>query len=214
MSMADTNTSTNDNAENCVQALIESFRPVETFGTIRAIDSKNLPAPFHSLLAHHSHMTVAMEAFHGHSVSLEVVSVAPDEAGERPSYTREILLRSPVFNDNAFGISSRPNEIQKKMNRVVQYGIVRINTNCLPQEVVARIEDGGTPLGRILIEADLHREVRCVRVFEVIPGPYFEGLCLGSENKAVPRTFGRFATISISEQPVIELFEVVVPSAE
>ena len=100
------------------------------------------------------------------------------------------------------------------MNRVVQYGIVRINTNCLPQEVVARIEDGGTPLGRILIEADLHREVRCVRVFEVIPGPYFEGLCLGSENKAVPRTFGRFATISISEQPVIELFEVVVPSAK
>ena len=212
--MADLNTSTNDNAANCVRALIESFRPVENFGTIRAIDSKDIPAPFYSLLAHHSHMTVAMEAFHGHSVSLDVVSVAPDETAGQTSYTREILLRSPIFNDKAFGVPSRSGKNQKKTNRVVQYGIVRINTDHLPQEVVGRIEDGGIPLGRILIEADLHREVRCVCVFEVMPGPYFGELCLGSEKQAVPRTFGRFATISISEQPVIELFEVVVPAAE
>ena len=212
--MADLNTSTNDNAANCVRALIESFRPVENFGTIRAIDSKDIPAPFYSLLAHHSHMTVAMEAFHGHSVSLDVVSVAPDETAGQTSYTREILLRSPIFNDKAFGVPSRSGKNQKKTNRVVQYGIVRINTDRLPQEVVARIEEGDIPLGRILIEADLHREVRCVCVFEVMPGPYFGELCLGSEKQAVPRTFGRFATISISEQPVIELFEVVVPAAE
>ena len=212
--MADLNTSTNDNAANCVRALIESFRPVENFGTIRAIDSKDIPAPFYSLLAHHSHMTVAMEAFHGHSVSLDVVSVAPDETAGQTSYTREILLRSPVFNDEAFGVPSRSGKNQKKTNRVVQYGIVRINTDRLPQEVVARIEEGDIPLGRILIEADLHREVRCVCVFEVMPGPYFGELCLGSEKQAVSRTFCRFATISISEQPVIELFEVVVPAAE
>ena len=212
--MADLNTSTNDNAANCVRALIESFRPVENFGTIRAIDSKDIPAPFYSLLAHHSHMTVAMEAFHGHSVSLDVVSVAPDETAGQTSYTREILLRSPIFNDKAFGVPSRSGKNQKKTNRVVQYGIVRINTDRLPQEVVARIEEGDIPLGRILIEADLHREVRCVCVFEVMPGPYFGKLCLGGEKQSVPRTFGRFATISISEQPVIELFEVVVPAAE
>jgi len=212
--MADLNTSTNDNAANCVRALIESFRPVENFGTIRAIDSKDIPAPFYSLLAHHSHMTVAMEAFHGHSVSLDVVSVAPDETAGQTSYTREILLRSPIFNDKAFGVPSRSGKNQKKTNRVVQYGIVRINTDRLPQEVVARIEEGDIPLGRILIEADLHREVRCVCVFEVMPGPYFGELCLGSEKQAVSRTFGLFATISISEQPVIELFEVVVPAAE
>ena len=212
--MVDTNNSSNDKAAKCVQALIESFHPVETFGTIRAIDSENIPAPFCSLLNHDSHMTVAMEAFHGHSVSLEVVSVAQEEAGARTSYTREILLRSPVVNDKAFGLTSRQDEIQRKDNCVVQYGIVRINTNLLPREVVARIEDGGTPLGRILIEADLHREVRCVCVFEVMPGPYFGELCFGSASKAVSRTFGRFATISIAEQPVIELFEVVVPSVE
>ena len=85
-------------------------------------------------------------------------------------------------------------------------------TDRLPEDVVARIQDGGTPLGRILIEADLLREVRCVRVFEVMPGPYFGELCHGPENQAPPQTYGRFATISIKEQPVIELFEVVVPS--
>ena len=212
--MAEKYATPNDDAVHCVRALIENFHPVETFGTILAIDSKDIPAPFYSLLAHHSHMTVAMEAFHGHSVSLEVVSVAPDETVGSTSYTREILLRSPVFNDKAFGLTSRSDKNQKKRNRVVQYGIVRINTDRLPQEVVGRIEDGGIPLGRILIEADLHREVRCVCVFEVMPGPYFGKLCLGSEKQSVPRTYGRFATISISEQPVIELFEVVVPAAE
>ena len=212
--MAEKYATPNDDAVHCVRALIENFHPVETFGTILAIDSKDIPAPFYSLLAHHSHMTVAMEAFHGHSVALEVVNVAPNETDGQTSYTREILLRSSVFNDKAFGLTSRSDKNQKKTNRVVQYGIVRINTNRLPQEVVGRIEDGGIPLGRILIEADLHREVRCVCLFEVMPGPYFDKLCLGSGKQSVPRTFGRFATISISEQPVIELFEVVVPAAE
>ena len=78
--------------------------------------------------------------------------------------------------------------------------------------MVALIQDGSTPLGRILIEADLHREVRCVGVFEVLPG-------LISRNSVfieqfVPRTYGRFAAISVFEQPVIELFEVVVPSVK
>ena len=112
--MAENNASTNDDAVLCVRALIENFHPVETFGTILAIDSKDIPAPFYSLLAHHSHMTVAMEAFHGHSVSLEVVSVAPDETDGQTSYTREILLRSPVFNDKAFGLTTRSDKNQKK----------------------------------------------------------------------------------------------------
>ena len=52
--MAENTTTTNDYAANSVRALIEKFRPVEMFGTIRAIDSKNIPAPFDLLLAHHS----------------------------------------------------------------------------------------------------------------------------------------------------------------
>ena len=205
--------SPNDNAANSVRTLIQNFRPVETFGTIRAIDPKGLPEPFGLLLAHHSHMTVAMESFHRHPVSLQVVNVAADETDGQKTYTREILLKSPVFNDTAFGAPEQLDGTSKTdVDRVVQYGIVRIMTDRLPQEVVTRIQEGGTPLGRILIEADLHREVRCVSVFEVMPGPYFGKLCHGPETHVPPPTYGRFATISIVEQPVIELFEVVVPS--
>ena len=160
-------------------------------------------------------MTVAMESFHGHSVSLEVVNEVPDLMHGKTSYTREILLKSPVFNDKAFGVTLRHDEHQKTNEiRVVQYGVVRINLDHLPPDVVARIQDGSTPLGRILIEADLHREVRCVGVFEVLPGPDFRKLCLHPKEQSVPRTYGRFATISVFEQPVIELFEVVVPSVK
>ena len=112
--MSENTTITNDFAANSVRALIEKFRPVEMFGTIRAIDSKDIPAPFDLLLAHHSHMTVAMEDFHGHSVSLDVVNVAPDEADGQKSYTREILLKSPVFNDGAFGAPERLDKTLKK----------------------------------------------------------------------------------------------------
>ena len=211
--MAEHNSDPNDNAANSVRALFRNFRSVEEFGIIRSIDSKDLPEPFDLLLAHHSHMTVAMESFHGHSVSLEVVDVAADETDGQKTYTREILLKSPVFNDTAFGAPEQLSETLKtNADRVVQYGIVRIKTDRLPQEVVTRIQEGGMPLGRILIEADLYREVRCVSVFEVMPGPYFAKLCHGPENHVPLQTYGRFATISIVEQPVIELFEVVVPS--
>ena len=213
--MADESTFTNDKVNDSVYALIENFRPVKTLGAIRPIDPKNIPAPFSSLLVHHSHMTVAMESFHGHSVSLEVVNEGPDLMHGKTSYTREILLKSPVFNDKAFGVTLRHDEHQKtNENRVVQYGVVRINLDHLPPDVVARIQDGSMPLGRILIEADLHREVRCVGVFEVLPGPDFGKLCLHPKEQSVPRTYGRFATISVFEQPVIELFEVVVPSVK
>ena len=214
--MADKVTFSNDKVSDSVYALIENFRPVKTLGAIRPIDPNDIPAPFSSLLVHHSHMTVAMESFHGHSVSLEIVNETPDLMNGRTSYTREILLKSPVFNDKAFGVALRHDENQKSNeNRVVQYGVVRINLDHLPPDVVAHIQNGSTPLGRILIEADLHREVRCVGVFEVLPGPDFGKLCLDPKKQSLlPRTYGRFATISVFEQPVIELFEVVVPSVK
>lgn len=211
--MADESSFTDDKVSNSVYALIENFRPVKMLGEITPIDPNDIPAPFSSLLVHDSHMTVAMESFHGHSVSLEVVNKTLEIMNRDTSYTREILLKSPLFNDKAFGVALRHDEHQKSNeNRVVQYGVVRINLDHLPPDVVARIQDGNTPLGRILIEADLHREVRCVGVFEVLPGPDFGKLCLDPKKQSVPRTYGRFATISVFEQPVIELFEVVVPS--
>ena len=199
------------NAARCVENLITKFLPLKEFGSVSVLNAKDVVEPFHSLLVHHSHMTVAMEDFHGHAVSLDVVKVMADEVGGEVFYTREILLTSPQFQSEKFSSLQCARASSNGQEYVVQYGIVRIAVDRLPKDVVTRIQSGGTPLGRILIEADVHREVRCVSLFEVIPGPHFSELCLGFKQGIISRTYGRFATINISSEPVIELFEVVIP---
>ncbi len=205
------NPSTEIDATRCVEILIAQFLPMKEFGNVSVVRSSCVTEPFRSLLAHHSHMTVAMENFHGDPVSLDVVKVMSDDVDGESFYTREILLTCPQFQSEKFGSSQCSRVLPKGREQIVQYGIVRIATDQLPKDVVARIQAGGTPLGRILIEADLHRAVRCVSLFEVIPGPYFSKLCPGLKPGVTSRTYGRFATISISSKPVIELFEVVIP---
>ena len=205
------NSSPETDAARCVENLITKFLPLKEFGSVSVVNAKDVVEPFHSLLAHHSHMTVAMEGFHGHAVSLNVVKGMVDEVGGEVFYTREILLTSPQFQSEKFSSLQCARASSNGQDYVVQYGIVRIAVDRLPKDVVTRIQSGGTPLGRILIEADVHREVRCVSLFEVIPGPHFSELCLGFKQGIISRTYGRFATINISSEPVIELFEVVIP---
>ena len=195
----------------CIENLITKFLPLKDFGHVSVVRPSRVVEPFQSLLAHDSHMTVAMESFHEHAVSLDVVKVMTDEVDGEIFYTREILLTSPQFQSEKFGLSPRSQVLPRGHEHIVQYGIVRIATDRLPKDVVTRIQAGGTPLGRILIEADLHRDVRCVSLFEVIPGSHFSELCPGLESGVTSRTYGRFATISISSEPVIELLEVVIP---
>ena len=214
MSMVNQNKPSSENdAARCVEELISKFLSLKDFGTVSVIRPSRVIEPFHSLLAHDSHMTVAMESFHEHAVSLNVVKVVTDEVDGEIFYTREILLTSPQFQSEKFGLSPRLRVLPRGHEHIVQYGIVRIASDRLPKDVVTRIQAGGTPLGRILIEADLHRDVRCVSLFEVILGPHFSKLCPGLEPGGTSRTYGRFATISISSKPVIELFEVVIPPA-
>lgn len=197
----------------CVEDLIRKFVPLEEFGSIRAVDPTSVAEPFQSLLVHHSHMTVAMENFHGYPVSLQVVNAIADKVDDENFYTREIVLTSPYCESEKFSCSQWLHRDLKGSEHVVQYGIVKIAVDRLPEKLVALIQAGDTPLGRILIEAELHRDVRCVSFFELVPGPHFLEICPGFEQGALSRTYGRFATISISSKPVIDLFEVVIPSA-
>ena len=203
--------SSENDAARCVENLIAQFLPLKKFGSVSVVPQGRVIEPFRSLLAHHSHMTVAMEKFHGHAVSLDVVKARADKVDGEAFYTREILLTSPQFQSSKFGSSLCLRALLKGHEHVVQYGIVRITKDRLPKDVVTRIQAGGTPLGRILIEADLHRDVRCVALFEVVPGPHFQKLCPGLKPGVTSLTYGRFATISVSSEPVIELFEVVIP---
>lgn len=199
-----------DDACQRASALISRFRPVGEVGRLRQVPPSRVPEPFRQLLDHRSHMTVAMEQMHGQPVSLEVVAVADQPASPAApppfSYAREILLRCPAVSRSLFpaGPLQPP-----AVGNVVQYGAVGIALERLPPPIAAEIRRGQRPLGRILIEAGLHREVRAVRLLELKPGPHLTALFGGSADRPLPPTYGRVATIDVMGRPVLQLLEVV-----
>lgn len=162
-------------------ALASMFAAAESFGMMRQMAAEHVPHPQRELLDHHSHMTVAMERFHGRQVSLRVVATLPPT---HVPYGREILLLGP-------------------QGRPVQYGIVSIDLGLVAADVAARIRAADTPLGRVLIEAGVLCDVQEVQLLEVIPGPHLAEL-IGPE-----RTFGRVATIAVAGRAAVQLLEIV-----
>jgi hypothetical protein len=67
---------------------------------------------------------------------------------------------------------------------------------------------GETPLGRILIRADLLREVELLALWRIAAGPR-----LASELDLPPGTavYGRSARILVEGRPAVELLEIVRP---
>jgi hypothetical protein len=61
----------------------------------------------------------------------------------------------------------------------VQHGIVRIDLSHLDPETAAAIREARRPLGRILIDAGMLREVHGVRLLEIVPGPHLQKLFAG-----------------------------------
>ena len=177
-----------DRAQARGRALVEVFHSLDDFGTVRPIAAEQLPQPARTLLDHTSHMTVAMEQFHGGPVGLRVVQKTGDLDG---TYAREILL---LMADG----------------RVVQHGIVRIDLGRLPPDVAAAIRTESAPLGRILLDAGLLCNVHDVQLLSIVTGPWLAKLFEASPGA---ETFGRVALIGLAGQPVIELLEIVAPPA-
>ena len=185
----------NRDAVERASSLIRMFpESAAAFGTLRALRPDELPEPYRELLDHRSHMTVAMERWCGGQVGLEVVAtrVAPATVpGGHGLYTREILLT-------------------RGWGAVVQHGIVRIDLSLLDAATVAAILAAKIPLGRILIGANLLRDVHDVALLEVVPGPHLRRL-FGPDAARAARTFGRVAEISLGGRPAIELLEIAAP---
>ncbi len=144
------------------------------------------PQEYRDLLAHHAHMTVTVERRHGCEVDVEVVRCRTE--GEH--YLREILLR------------------RKSDRRVVQYGIVRLALATLQPVVRDEILSGKIPLGRVLINHNVLRDVELQGLWQATTGPALATL-MGVETGSV--TFGRTALIYCNGQPGIELLEIVAP---
>lgn len=169
-------------------------RPVEAFATFVAVDAAVVPSPARELLDHASHMTVVMERFHGRPLELRVVARIAERPGVDDWYAREILLVD-------------------RGGRVVQHGIVRIDLAQVDPDTARRIRAATEPLGRVLIEAGLLRDVRAVALLELHAGARLAAL-VGLPETPPPVLYGRVAEIALSGSaaPAVQLLETVVPA--
>ena len=86
-----------------------------------------------------------------------------------------------------------------------------MNLSYLTEEIRREIQKGHTPLGRILIEHDVMREVEVLSLWRVAAGPQ---LCELFRVTAGSVTYGRTAIIHCNGEPAIELLEIVTPVSE
>ncbi len=164
------------------------YADMEELGRFERVSPEQMPPDYRLLLAHENHMTVTMERFHASSVKVHVL--AAQTTGSH--YSRKILL-------------SRTSD-----DVVVQFGIVRINFNYLGDEVRREIESQRTPLGRILINHGVLREVELWQLWRVAAGPDLQQLFSLSRREA---TYGRTALIHCNGEPAIELLEIATPTS-
>jgi chorismate-pyruvate lyase len=161
------------------------FANLAELGEFTPIIPRQMPQVYRELLAHHSHMTVTVERFHESPVDVRVL----DRQHSGRQYSRKILLT------------------RQSDNKVVQFGIVRLDFNAVSQAVREEIEKEDSPLGRVLIQHGVLREVELKQLYRIACGPELAkdfGLPIGAE------VFGRTALIYCDGEPAVELLEIVI----
>ncbi len=159
------------------------YTDLAEIGQFEPISVGNMPADYRTLLAHPEHMTVSLEMFHKSLVSVKVLDEWRDDA----SYAR-----TSVLSRQSDGVP-------------VQFGIMRIWLNDLPDSARDQITSRQTPLGRVLIEHNLLREVEPICLWEIAPNTVLKkNLGLRSD----VRLYGRSAQILVEERPTVQLLEI------
>jgi chorismate-pyruvate lyase len=156
-------------------------------GIAQLISRQSLPEPYRYLLAHRHHMTVTLEDFYQKIVTVRVV----DSMRKDNLYSREIILNP------------------KGEDRVILYGIVRIDLSCCLQEVAAEIVAEKTPLGHILIKHNILRRVEPTGFYKVIP---YRGLQNKMRLTQAEELYGRSGVIFFDNRPVIAVLEILGPA--
>lgn len=170
-----------------LNALVHLFYPsLADLGQFLEVSESDMPEVPRKLLWHDAHMTVTVESHHQSSVDVHVL----DTQITPLHYSRRILLK------------------RHSDGRVVQFGIVRLSSTFLSEDVRQEIESEAIPLGRILIEHNVLRDVRLLSLWKIEPSQELAGL-FGLDH---PETvYGRTALIYCNGLPAVELLEVVTP---
>jgi hypothetical protein len=91
---------------------------------------------------------------------------------------------------------------------VVLFGIVRLAVALLDPDVRQEIESQRTPLGRVLIEHNVMRNVRLLSLWQIEPGEDLCGLFQIAQSQVC---YGRTALIYCDGVPAVELLEILPP---
>ncbi|MDX1946735.1 MAG: hypothetical protein SFU86_15145, partial [Pirellulaceae bacterium] len=91
----------------------------------------------------------------------------------------------------------------------VLFGIPRLNLRLVDDDVRREILSQKVPLGRVLIEHNVLREVQLASLYRVEPGP---DLCRLFQLAQPTTLYGRTAFIYCDGYPAIELLEIVTPA--
>src|SRR5688500_15690346 len=114
------------------------YSELTALGSFEEVLAEATPEVYRRLLAHHEHMTVAVEKRHQCSVSVEVL--AAEQSGAY--YWRKIILP------------------RQSVGLPVLFGIPRLNLRLVDDQVRSEIVSQAAPLGRVLIDHNVLREVQ------------------------------------------------------
>lgn len=160
------------------------FPTLDDLGQFESVSADDLPDDYRALLAHQNHMTVALEEFHRSLVDVRAVAEWQDDA----SYAR--CSRLSRESDGA----------------IVQFGIMRIWLADLPVAARQEIAAKQSPLGRVLIEHNLLREVELITLWRIIPGRVLNEQL---ELTGASPIYGRSAQILVDDRPTVQVLEIV-----
>lgn len=164
------------------------YGDVKEVGSFKQIPAGILPGYARTLLSHNEHMTVTVEEFQGCPIDVEVLEVIEQDT----HYSRKILLR------------------RQSDGRVVLFGIVRLDFRHVTDDVRREIESRQIPLGKILIEHNVLRQLQLVGLWKIEPGDDLRRH-LSMDPQSPLSVYGRTALIYCDGEPAVELLEIVAP---
>jgi chorismate-pyruvate lyase len=159
---------------------------VDDLATFDRVSGEEVPQPYRRLLDHQQHMTVTLESHHGCPVDVRVLEYKNNE---------EAYVRTSLLTRQTDGY-------------VAQFGIVRLHTCYLSDQVRSEIESRSIPLGRALISHNVLRRVELGSLWRVTPA---DELTRHFKLPSASVTFGRTAIIHCNDEPAVELLEIVSP---
>ncbi len=175
-----------DTAQSALACLCDGFLSDTAQSLeLRDVPPDGMPDSCRGLLVHTGHMTEALEAYFGTPVELRVLQHYHNGDDLR----REILLTLAGTD------------------RVVEYGVVRMDLGYITEAARAEIVAQVRPLGEILIRHAVFRRIDPKWYFHVPADSALVQRHFGGQ--AAEGAFGRLGVIYCHHHPAIELLEVV-----